>query len=123
MTTTSDNAAGRDLARKLVTYLESVCPPPGHLRWQDYLTGDDYHDAPVLRGAARALGLTVTQLLDRAVAWHSAPAVKRTFAPCSTGASCAADVRASGKRVAARFRREPAMVLGATCMGGLSDAY
>jgi hypothetical protein len=116
MTTPSTNAV--ELSRKVVTYLEHICPrPPGRLRRQDYLTGDDANDAPVLRGVAAALGLTVWQLFERAEAHVPvAPVVKRRA--CSTGSTgdvCV--VRVKSKRVAARVRREPAAVV-ATCVGG-----
>lgn len=63
-----------ELARKVATYLASVCPPPGVLRWQDYLTGDDESDRPVLYAVADALGITTTQLFERALA-HKAKRV------------------------------------------------
>lgn len=79
-----------ELSRKVATYLACVCPPPGVMRWEDYLTGDDDADRPVLFAAATALRMTVTQLFDAAVA---------------------ADVARKAKRVAARVRREQVEVV------------
>lgn len=66
-----------ELSRKVAAYLERTCPPPGAMRWQDYLTGDGEADMPVLCAAATALRITVRQLYERA---EAAAKVKRVSA-------------------------------------------
>lgn len=105
---------GRDFARKVAAYVEATCPRPrGILRWQDYLTGDDEADRPVLRAIAAALGIDVWQLFERAAAYVPVAPRVRVARPAE---DLSARQRArKAKRVAARHRRRDQ---DTTCTGG-----